>query len=292
MRTAALVLAALTLLVAPRAAPAQTPPEQLQEAARAYQRSDFKRVIALARPLLYPKILLSRRREVVQAHKLLAMSHFFDGDKAEAEKEFLALLSIDPTFNLDPLVDPTSVVNFLEDIKRKNADAMRKFLARERRDAERRRLAEEKRKAELQRLRKLAESAQEVVERSVERHPYWINFVPFGAGQFQNGHRTKGWILMGSQLTFGTLSLATALGLYFKYPAGSVPKKEWEVANAINYVAVAAGALFLASVAYGVVDAVIYWKPESVHEKTHKRNLALTPWLAPEGGGLGVGLAF
>ena len=50
-----------------------------------------------------------------------------------------------------------------------------------------------------------------------ERHSFAVNFVPFGAGQFQNGQRRKGWLFLGAEAALGAVSVgafATNLGLY------------------------------------------------------------------------------
>ena len=41
-----------------------------------------------------------------------------------------------------------------------------------------------------------------------ERHSYLLNFVPFGAGQFQNGQRRKGWLFLGVETALAAMRAA------------------------------------------------------------------------------------
>jgi len=302
------VVCILLLLLAP--APALASPEQdLQEGARAYERSDFKQAIELIRPLLYPTIRLSQQDQVLQAHKLLGISHVFEKNRTEAAKEFLAILSIRPTYRLDPLVDPASAVRQFEEVKKRNADKIRQILDRERREAVRHRLAEERRRAEDRRLRLLAGQANLVIERTVVEHPYWINFVPL-AGQFQNGHRTKGFVLLGTQVGLAALSLGSGLGVYWGYTGRALTREEYDRARALSIVQVASAGLCAAAVAYGIIDALYYHRSRTVSERrywrksqkrpakstgaTKKTSLFVVPSLGADGtsGGLGLGFTF
>ena len=44
-------------------------------------------------------------------------------------------------------------------------------------------------------------------DRAYEQHSYAVNFIPFGAGQFQNGQRGKGWAFLGIEAALGAISL-------------------------------------------------------------------------------------
>ncbi len=273
--------------------PAQAAPEQaLQQGARAYGRGNYAQAIKLLRPLVYPLIRLSTEAQVIQAYKLLGVSYIFEKDRTEAEKQFMAILALQPDFRFDPLVDPVAAVDLLEDVKRRNAEKLKAIKERERREAERRRIEEQRRRDEERRRALVAGQGIDVIERTIVKHPYWINFVPFGAGQLQNGHRRKAFALMGTQLTLGALSLGTALGLRFAYPDGRVPAAEYDRARGLAIAQVASGALFFATIAYGIIDALVYHRPEHVTERRTRRKLDLTPTPGPGTAGLGLGMRF
>jgi hypothetical protein len=277
--------------------PALASPEaDLQEATRAYNRSDFKRVIKLLRPLLYPKNRFSQQSQTVQAYKLLGISYVFEKNRSEAGKQFLALLSLQPGFRLDPLVYPEAAVEVFEEVKKRNAEKIEAILERERKERERRRQEELKREEERRRIERLARQAQTVVERTVIEHPYWINFIPLGAGQFQNGHRKKGYVLMASQLGLAALSFSAALAVRLEY-AGRVDlsPEEGSRADALTTVYLVSGALCAALVAYGIIDALVYHEPRTVRERRYKRktsSIYLAPALGGRTAGLELGLTF
>jgi len=295
-------LALALALVAPTPARADASAD-LEEGARAYERGDFKQAIELIRPLLYPAIRLTAQSQVIRAHKLLGISYVFEKRSAEAAREFLAILSIRPDYRLDPLVVPVSAVQLFEQVKKRNAEKIRAILERERREAERRRLEEERRKAEERRLKLLAGQGRVVVERNVVEHPYWVSFLPLGAGQFQNGHRRKGWILFGAELGLAAVSVGTYLGGYFAYSGRPLTQEEYDRGRALSIVQVASAGLCAAVVAYGVIDALIYHKPRTVTERRFKRrpetettktSLYVIPSLSADGksGGMGLGITF
>ena len=306
-RTPALlaVLALALALAAPAVARADASAD-LEEGSRAYERGDFKQAIELVRPLLYPTIRLTAQPQVIEAHKLLGISYVFEKRSAEAAREFLAILSIRPDYRLDPLVDPVSAVQLFEQVKKRNAEKIRAILERERREAERRRLEEERRKAEERRLKLLAGQGRVVVERNVVEHPYWVSFLPLGAGQFQNGHRRKGWALFGTELGLAAVSVGTYLGGYFAYSGRPLTQEEYDRGRVLSVVQVASAGLCAAVAAYGIIDALIYHKPQTVTERRYKRppaagaretsktSLFVVPSFSADGesGGLGLGITF
>jgi hypothetical protein len=280
-----------------------TPEKELEEGARAYVRGDFKQAIKRIRPLLYPSIRLSNQEQVVQAYRLLGISYVFEKNKPEAEKQFLAILSIRPRFRLDPLVDPVAAVNLFEAVKKRNADKIKKILERERLERERRQREEARRRAEERRMKLLAQQPQQVVERTVIKRPWWINFVPLGAGQFQNGHRRKGYILLGTQATLAAISAGAGLGVYFGYSGRALNREEYDRARALSITQVVSAGICAAAVVYGVVDALIYHEPQTVTERRYKKkpptkkksaHYFLAPTVGPDGksGGLGLGVVF
>lgn len=274
---------------------AASPEQDLREAAQAYSRGEYASAIKLLRPLLYPRIRLASQDQVVRAHKLLGVSYIFEKDRDEAERQFMAILSLRPDYTLDPLVDPPAAVKFLEGVKRRNSAKLREIQERERREAERRRL-EAERKRDEERRKALARE-QTVVERTVTRRVYWVSFLPLGLGQLQNGQRAKGFTLMGTQLALGGLSLTSALAYRYTWPTGRIPAAEYDRARALAITQVVSGALCLAAVAYGIIDALVYYRAETVSERSYQRappkpRLSLTPLVTPRAGGLGLGLTF
>src|SRR5690606_22290788 len=118
---------------------------------------------------------LSDARELAEAHLLLGLCHLEGGNDAQADRELEEALLLDPQMSLDPLVFSARA---LARFSQKQAE----LSARAKGEAEKAEVARER-----LRLRKLIDNM--VV---LEKRSYWVNFVPFGAGQFQNGQRKKG----------------------------------------------------------------------------------------------------
>lgn len=272
-----------------------------QAAQQAYQRGRYRRVIQLLRPLVVPKTLINSREKLLSAHKLLALSYVFEKDIPAAESSFGAILAEDPQFELDPLVEAPAAVKVFRQYKARNA-AMLAKIEQAQKEARKRELEQQKRRAEeLRQLRELAKTGSTVLERRVVERPYWINFLPFGVGQFQNGHRTKGWILLTAQLTLATSSLALYLAHRFAFPDGragadeSTAADNKSISEGLAVGQVVSGALFWAVAIYGVIDALVYHQPVSVKERRYQRKLgglSLSPQLGPDGASLGLQWTF
>ncbi len=282
------------------------PAEVLKDASRSYVRGRYKRVIKNVGPLLYPTIQLSDQEQVIKAHRLMALSHMFLKEQVQAEKHFLAILSLRPEYELDPVVDPVAAVELFDEVKLRNAARIRAILDRERKEAERKRQEALRRKKEAERKRLEAMLAKPRNERVVEMKHYWLNFVPFGAGQLQNGHRKKGFALMGLQAGLA----AASLGLYFGQWAlindrGLVDNKDWDTRQGLMYAQIAAGAACIGLMIYGVVDALIYYEPGGATVRPikyedppakkpaeKKASWFIAPSLGPGAAGIGFGIAF
>ncbi|MBK6848639.1 MAG: hypothetical protein IPG96_14285 [Proteobacteria bacterium] len=251
---------ALLLLGAARAAAQPAAPrDQLAEAQAAYVQGRYEQTVALLQPLVYPSNRLATAADYLEAHKMLGVSYVFARDRARAEQSFLAILVEQPSYQLDPLVDPPVAVDLFEEVKRRNALLLREVAERQR-VQERNRLAQRPAASETP---SQAPGGARSCPR-VEHHALWINFVPFGAGQFQNHQRGKGLALLATQAVLGGASLGAALTLRLRYPDSRPPADELDRARALNVLQVATGAVFWAAVVAGIVDALVFHRREVV----------------------------
>jgi tetratricopeptide (TPR) repeat protein len=234
--------AALGLLLA---TPAHaTPTEKLAEAREAFQLGQYEQAIPTLNYLLYPDVRLARESDIIEAHVLLGAAHLEIGNQRVATREFEEALFLDTELILDPLLFSEKTIEFFEDRKAE-------FIERAERDAEARRLADER-----DRLREALETM--VV---IERKPYFINFVPLGAGQFQNGHNTKGVIFFASEVLLGGTSMALWLVQVGKYGFyGVVPDDEANAVRRMQQIQIASGVACLVLMGAGIADALIYYK--------------------------------
>ncbi len=142
---------------------------------------------------------------VLESYKLLAISYLFAGNRASAEKTFTELLTRSPDFKLDPLLYPMEVIDVFAKVKQRNEKRLEE-LARARAEEEKRRVAEEKRrrKEEMERLTRNV-----YIERTRQERSLFVALMPLGAGQFQNGHKTKGVIFLSSEVVLGTAAVVS-----------------------------------------------------------------------------------
>jgi hypothetical protein len=102
--------------------------------------------------------------DLAEAHRLAGLAAFFLGHREQAERHFLAYLRIDLDAQLDPALYPVEAIIFFNDVKAKHAAELR--------------------------------------ARRPKGKRYWVlNLLP-PWGQFQNGDRTKGFVVGGMLAAF------------------------------------------------------------------------------------------
>jgi hypothetical protein len=287
-----LLCAAVPLRAGAAPGPRQTPREAFDRGRTAFGRAEYHRAIEILNPLLYPEVLLDSEGEVVQAHRMLGVAYLYDSRPEDAKREFHKLLELRPDYRFDPLLDPQPVVDaFNAVVKEEEAEIAAIENRRRQRDQEL--------TARRQREARLHPAAASVV--IYERHSYLLNFVPFGAGQFQNGDRRKGWLFLGVEAGLAAISigaLVTNFAIYGFQPHRGCKMMQTKDSNGldepcppdqIDYsqeqrsqdllrVQIISGGLFFAAAIWGVIDAV----------RHHQRDVLLTQ--PPSTGDLRIGL--
>jgi hypothetical protein len=252
----------------------------LEQARTAYRFGDYKRTIQLLLPVLYPTPSLPTVEDQVAARRLLGLAFLFERNEAAAEREFVALLRLAPNFQLDPLLDPPSFVDFFNRVRTKYEALLRAEEQRRREEAEIRRLAEVQRAEEAaERERQRLDAERYVWVTDAPHRSRWLALVPLGVGQFQNGERAKGHVFLWSELVLGAASMSLALAVRLRYPEGTFEstQEERDTADALVSAQVITGALFLAVAAYGVADALYHYDPTPKPRRVPRDSLRLGP---------------
>jgi hypothetical protein len=241
----------LALALATPVAIAASPTQELGQARSTFRAGDFSSTIAILSALLYPQARLSDRGELAEAHLLLGVAYFETGRRDSAARELESALFLDGSLTIEGGLFSDEAVAFFQDRKRD--------IERRANDSdERARLARDR-----ERLRQLLKNV--VV---VEKRSYYLNFIPFGTGQFQNGERRKGLAFAVAEGALG----ATSVGLY-SYQVltygfrGKVPREEVDQVRDIQVVQVASGALCLGVMVWGIIDSLAHY------EHVYKREL-------------------
>jgi hypothetical protein len=116
--------------------------------------------------------------------------------------------------------------------------------------------------------KRLAEAAERLEEyrKSLivyETRPYYVNFLPFGAGQFQQRRNGMGIVFATTQGVTGAASAGIFLYLAGKYGlvSDSVPLAEGPRVRLLQQIEIGTGIAFLGFYAWGVVDSLLHYKP-------------------------------
>jgi len=210
--------------------------------------------------------------QLVQARRILGVSYLFEKRQADARVEFHKLLQLVPDYRFDPLLDPPEVVDFFNNVRKQYGAELARLEAK-RKELER---AKQRNREECEK----ALAGPLVIERRVGRNSYAVNFLPFGAGQFQNGHRRKGWAFLTAESILAAASIgafATNLAVYglrperrCRYDMGdaacppeAIDRTEEKRSRWLLRAQVGSGAAFFAVVAWGILDAIYYYRPET-----------------------------
>lgn len=266
LRLAALAAA----LLLPAAAGEAAPPADLKRAKDRYEFGAYADAAGAVRELLARRKDLPEA-EVIEAYRILGLSEYQLGDRAAARAAFVNLLSIDPDYALDPFLVPPQIVEFFDRVKREAEPELAPLRERRRQLKEQERLAEEARRKLLAEEAARSGPPSKVV--LVQERIYLFNWLPFGAGQFQNGDTGKGTAIAISQVLLGAVNL-TAIVAHSEI-AGSARRCSYAVGcqnppysdetrsqlNTLDIVKYASAGLFWAIYAYSVYDAHLHYVP-------------------------------
>ncbi len=212
--------------------------------------------------------------DAVEAYRMLGIAELKLGDPAQARSAFVSLLSLDPDFALDPFLVEPKVVEFFDGVKRENEPALAPLREQRRALEEQQRRADEARRRLLEQELARAGPPRKVV--LVQEHLYLLNWIPFGAGQFQNGEVGKGTAIAASEVMLGLVNL-TAIVLHNQIAQD--PKRRCSpsqtsgcsqppytdsdrtLMSRIDTVKYVSAGLFWAVYIYGVVDAHLHFVP-------------------------------
>jgi tetratricopeptide (TPR) repeat protein len=269
-----------------------SPMRDLDLGMQAFRSKDYESTINHINKLLYPEEQLAQPEDLVAAHVLLGASYFETGKRELAKTEFEKALLLDPNKTLDTLLFSAGVVHLFDDTKEDIA-------ARRKRDEELRKLEQER-----ESLRLKLENA-----RYFERHSYGVNFIPFGAGQFQDHRTGRGvFFAISEGVTFaGSFAvwsyLVNKYGLDCKF---CVPLQDVRQVNTLQTIEVGSGIVFLGLYAVGVLDSLLNYrahiqlnvspdllksldKPKPPKKTSLLERVHVAPMLTPTSVGIGLG---
>lgn len=214
---------------------------------------------------------------MTQAYMYWGATELALNKKGDAEHIFELILRRDQRYEPDPLAFPVAVLDTFTDTRERIKHELDAQAAEAQRRAEEKRHREEAARArEEARVALLEKMAAE--QPITEHHSRWIAFVPFGAGQFQNGEKALGWFFAGSESAFAVtagvaevVSLAKesqAQDIYRNNPTVSNPAVTANANEARNtavtwrWVNLGFAGAFVATAVAGIIQANAKFQPE------------------------------
>jgi hypothetical protein len=250
----------------------------LLRAENAYVRRKYTTVIEILKPIFENLQCIDDPNVIIEIELLLGVSYLEQNNAALADTFFLNVLRSEPDHVVGSVITlPESSARYIEDLRTQHAEEL--DLLRSERSPN-----------------TIIESLYIVTEK--EQHPYWINFLPFGAGVFQMHETAWGAIYASLQLTGITLSILGGgmveyyRGENFTYtPQNAVYAHNWQTAQIIGISMLAAG--YVAS----VIHALIIHEDSTmiIHSPTQTRpDIAHNagPFILPDGGGIAYSTKF
>jgi hypothetical protein len=221
--------------------------------------------------------------EAVDAYRMLGIAEYQLGDKLAARAAFVNLLSFEPDYALDPFLVPPAIVEFFDAVKKEHEPALAPLRERRRELREQQRLAEEAQRRLLAEEQVRTGPPGKIVR--VEERVYLFNWMPLGAGQFQNGDRAKGAAIAAGQLVLGLVNVSAIVfhnqiaedrtrTCFSGQPGCSRPPyydSDRSLLGRIDAVKYVSAGLFWALYAYGVWDAHRNFVPRIETEITPSR---------------------
>ena len=292
MKIRILTALALVCLAGISPALADSVSERSERAKAEFGYKNFTNTIEILSELLYPTVQLTTEDDIAEAREMLGLSYFYIGEEKKAKREFIALLYLRPRHRLDAFLVPPPAVAFFDGIRKDPAmkSKLEKIMKEREQEAK-------NNKPQPKTLVRRTFLQRDRIERS-----RLVAFLPFGIGQCQNGHTTKGVLLA----TGGGLSLLTNIACYSLLVAlaneeGKYNEEDLDLARGLRIGQYVGLGLFAATWIYGAIDANIYFEPtelepyKKVKEEEQfleKNSTALLPTAVPGGAGLSFRASF
>lgn len=160
------------------------------------------------------------REDTLRARAYIGASNFILGNHSIATGWFLSILKEDENYELSPVYFPPEIISFYNEVKN---------------------------------------SVKPLVFKKEQRR-FYLNFFPFGAGQFQNREYIKGALLAGVEVIALTINLDT----YFRRKAmeenGKYPEIRLSEAKRLQDIQIISGGIFIAGYIYGMIDGTLNYK--------------------------------
>lgn len=248
-------------IIPPQKQPPLSPEQQFRLAKNEFIHGDYEKAINHLTSLIYP-IRLSTEADLVEARRFLGIAYYLTEQYQKADEEFTKLLYLRPQYQLDPFYVAPPIIEYFEKIRERLKPQLDALIA-----------VRKEREAEQVQKQAKSDNSRLVVQK--ERYNYyyrniWLNWLPFGVGQYQNGDNALGHLFAVGQ----GASIVTALvsGTIFQlkrqtYNNGKLPIAEGRPLQLTNNISLGVfAALWLGS----ALQAWINYEPVSMQQVSPK----------------------
>ena len=266
-RSAASLLLEIALLLLVLLVPASVRANELddfEQARQLYEAQQYDDAAFAFEELIGGEVPRLRNRALLlESRKFLGVCYLFLGKREQAEQQFELLLRDDHTYELDPVALPEEVQQVFGQVRtRLQSATIEQARQREREEQQARKHEAELLLQERKNLLRLVELAE--TERIERQNSRWIALLPFGIGQFQNGHDSLGTLLAVSESVLVALNITSYY--YHRGLEGQQPERDQlgearfaeKTFRITNWVTL--GVFTLLSVG-GIIDAQLRFKP-------------------------------
>jgi len=243
--------------------------ESIKRAEAYYGYGDYKGTIKLLEILL-KDISKLNSSALLNIYQLIARSEYYSNNLQYSEDYLKLLYLFKPDYTFDPVFINPEFIDFANKVYNKYKTEINKS------------------KKDLSKLlRKKNPDAYGDV--NTEKH-FYKNFIPFGIGQFQNGHKYKAYMVIGSESLFLASSVTTyALLKYFQKDDYTFDNRNLAyTGKAINNISFY---MFAGVYIYSVIDALMYYNAADI-EVIQSKNIRITPIITPDFKYVTVGFTF
>ena len=241
--------------------------EDFQLARAAYEGGDYASSRTLFEALVGGEVpRLVNRSLILESHKYLAATYMFLRETPKAEQQFERLLLLEKDYVLDPIGFPHDVQVAFERVRTRLAEARAEKAKADAEEAKRAREAQRHKRIDqrrrIERLRTLAGT-----ERVEQRRSRLVAMVPFGVGQFQNGHDGLG---MFFAVAGGTLLAANLTSYFWREAIIDGDTNVESTADVLQYSTNISAGLLVAVALAGIIDAQLRFTPSASFDRRRK----------------------
>jgi len=233
--------------------------KSLHKAEAHFEYGNYKEVITVLE-LLLKDIKKLNPPALLNAYQLIARAEYYSNNLENSEYYIKLLYLFKSDYNFDPVFINPKFIDFADKVYIKYKSEIIKS------------------KDDLTKVlrKKNPDSYGDV---NTKKH-FYKNFIPFGIGQFQNGHKYKGYMVIGSESLFLITSVTSyvLLKYYQKEDYTFVNRNLAYTGKVINNISFA---MFVGIYTYSVIDALVYYNAANI-EIIQSRNFQISPIITPD----------